>query len=248
MKKKSDKTEKKTSGILSDTQAADILNQIIADSSTQKGSAAGFDSLHHTFLQKDLFKKAVALCCIVLMLLFFLPGTLAPVPVSRVSNSPIQNAASAVIDFHISSLVPMKHISASLNKKPVDVTQKSYTGYSVEVRENGYLILEAETITGMTSYENILVSGLDTEAPHITSHKKTGDAITIFLTDKNGAGVDYNNIRAYYPNTLIPIQPLSFSEEKGCVVFAYPEEPIYIEIPDKAGNKLTSILEPVNAD
>ena len=135
-----------------------------------------------------------------------------------------------------------------MNDKPITVTQESYQGYAVNVQENGYLILEVKTVTGLTSSQNILIDTLDDKAPHIVSHEKNGNEVTIYLSDGDGTGVDYQRIKAYDPETLQTVLPSSFSETDGYIVFAYPKSTIYIDIPDKAGNKVTSVLKPLNSN
>lgn len=242
MKKKPRHMFKKTQGFLPEDQADEILRQIMADLRSEQHSEQSSGA------SKYFFKKAVIACCVLLLLAFFTPGTVAPAPISNVSAAPIANAGSATVNFQVNSLIPLRDVSAHMNDKPVTVTQQSYQGYSVEVEENGYLLLEVETITGMTSSQDILIDSLDDEAPHIVSHEKSGETIIIYLTDGDGTGVDYQNITAYEAITSNPVLPSSVNETDGYISFTYPEDTIYIEIPDKAGNKTTSILEPANTN
>ena len=226
----------KNSDFFSENQVDKLLNQIISDSRSKQSGM---------FMKRYFFKTAVIVCGTILFLLFFIPGTVVPAPISDISAAPIADSGSATVNFRINSLVPLREISAVLNNKPVEVLQESYQGYSVEVEENGYLLLEVETVTGMTSSQNILIDSLDDEVPQIVKHEKSGDGIIIYLSDGDGSGIDYANITAYYQETAQPVLPTAFSETKGYVVFEYPKAAIYIEIPDKAGNKITSILKPV---
>lgn len=221
---------------LTNHQADILLKKIIADSKPGKATA----------LSGNYFKVAVIACGIILVLMFLAPGTVAPAPISNISPAQGKTSGSATVDFQVNSLIPLRGITARMNDKDVAVTQNSYQGYSVEVHENGYLLLEVETLTGMSSSQNILIDSVDNEAPQVVSHEQSSTGITIYLSDGEGTGVDYGKITGRDADTSETVLPAAYSESEGYVIFEYPKSAIYIEIPDKAGNKLTSILQPVN--
>lgn len=240
------KVNKKNADCLPENQANKLLNQIITDSQSKRYHTVTSSINGSDHSKQNYFRYAAIVCCVLLLLMFFIPGTLTPAPISRVSSSPMENSGSATISFQVNSLVPPRSISALLNDKPVKVEQESYQGYSVNVQENGYLLLQVESITGKTSSQNLLINNLDDTAPKIVRHENSGSSVIIYVTDDD-TGVDFAKIRAYNPDTSEQVLPTSFNEEEGYVVFNYPQSAVYIEIPDKAENKITYVLKPIKS-
>lgn len=238
------KTEK-TRDEFSSQHADRILNQIITDSKESRALLGAGTGKSIRRYWKSLFPTAVAVVSMLVVIMYLLPGTVTPAPISEVEAEPQQDASSVTVNFQINSLVPLKDVSAQLNHQPVPVKQESYQGYSVKVEENGYLLLEVETITGKKSTQDMIIDSLDCEAPTVVSHEMKDGKIILYLSDGEGSGIDYEAINAYDPNTSAKVLPDSFSETDGYVAFAYPETAVYIEIPDKAGNQVTFVLQPV---
>ena len=225
----------------SNHQADRILSQIMTDSKAEQSTATG--SRRNRW--KALFPTVLMVTSILVVLIFLLPGTVVPAPISGVAAAPQKDASSLTVNFQINSLVPLKDVSAQLNDNPVAVKQESYQGYSVKVEENGYLLLEVETVTGMKSSQDMIIDSLDSDAPVVLKHEMRDGTIILYLDDGEGSGVDYAAIRSYDPDTSEEFLPASFSESEGYVAFAYPETSVYIEIPDLAGNQVTFVLQPV---
>lgn len=158
--------------------------------------------------------------------------------------APSSNAASATVTFQVDALFPVRDVSASLNEKTINVDTLGNNGYSIEVSENGYLLLEVVSISGIRSKQGLSIDSIDDQAPVIVSHMHTGSLIEIHVRDIGDSGVDYDGIYATTSSGMI--KPESFDAADGLVVFPYPSEDMYITIPDKNGNRLVSLLQPAD--
>lgn len=196
------------------------------------------------FYKKYIFEKAAWGIAICLALLLFLPGTVMPTSFSKVSAASINNGQMARVEFYIDCLFPVQTISASINNKVLDINTKGYQHYSVDVPENGQLLLEVASLTGIRHTENILIDSIDDTAPDIVNYVIDDHTITIYLTDNAGSGVDYSKITAYSPALNERIIPADYNEAKNYVIFPLSETQLYITIPDKNGNEKLAVLTP----
>lgn len=237
MTTKMNKKLKKKAGSLPVHLSEKLLNQIITDSQSKRFNC-------FRLFQSRRVRSAAIVLSILLFLIFFIPGTIIPAPISNYSSTAKGNRDSATINFQINSLVPLREISALMNNKPVSVTQESYQGYSVTVHENGFLIIKATSVTGQTLSQSYDIKMLDDEPPLILNYTINNQSITIYVADKD-TGIDYQNIKAYDKQKSKLDIISNYNEEEGYIILDYPKSDIYIEIPDNAGNKITYILEPV---
>ena len=113
---------------LSANQTDQILSQIIADSKADYPKASAKTAFGRRAQNGYFFKTACILCCVLLFLAFFIPGTVTPAPISNVTSaSPsTEKTSSLTVNFQINSLVPLQEVSARMNNKPAEVKQESY--------------------------------------------------------------------------------------------------------------------------
>lgn len=199
---------------------------------------------YYHVLRRYIAKNLLILSCVFLLLFFVMPGTLVPASISNVSAAAGESQSSAVVEFNINTLIPVQHVSAKINNQELLVQENGYHNYSIDVPENGYLLLEVYSITGMYSSQNILIDSIDDEAPHIVKHYQEGDTIKAILTDGSGVGIDYTSITIYVPENGVYSTPLDYNEKEGYVVLAYPNTMTYITVSDKNGNQMTAVLSP----
>lgn len=246
--KKPFKTNIEQPNYLSPEQADKIFQQI-SDRLKLKQSCSNTHPKRYFFKQfykKYIFKKAALGAVGCLALLLVLPGTVIPTSFSKVSAASIDDGRMAKVEFYINCLLPVQAISASINSKVLNVNTEGYQHYSVDVPENGTLLLEVASLTGIRHTEEILIDTIDDEAPSIVSHTVDEHTITIYLTDNGGSGINYSEISAYSPVHGRQIYPVDYDEAKNCVVFLLPDSQLYITIPDKIGNKKLAVLTPPN--
>lgn len=239
---------KNTDAQLSKEQADKLLGQIMSDLELEESSEYPRSSYRSFVLRRYIIKKAAGLAAAAAILLGLLPGIVLPASATVVSAAVLEDGSRAHVEFRVNCLIPAQHIKASINQKVLDVSQAGYQKYSVDVEENGYLLFEVTSASGIKSTQSISIEELDEEPPHITKHYKSGGKITIYLTDGDGSGVDYDNISAYLPETRETIKPYYSNEEKGYTVLPYPGLDMYITIPDNNGNETTALLQPNASD
>ncbi|MCI8632143.1 MAG: hypothetical protein HFE64_01480 [Lachnospiraceae bacterium] len=153
------------------------------------------------------------------------------------------SAGSERVSFEVENSFWVKSVSASLNHAALPVTQTD-AGYYVDVSANGVLLLEIETVSHVCSQTEIVIDTIDDQAPHIQRHSQNNDEIFIYLSDGDGEGIDWDAISGRSSLSDTAVSPVRYDAAAGYVVFKYPTEPIYISIPDHAGNTLTARLEP----
>lgn len=230
---------------LSPEQANMLLNNIIGQLEFDESySKKRKHSCHYIVMRKYILKNACVLCVLFFLMLTLMPGTVVPSSITDVSAATSDDMSSASVNFSINSLLPVERISATLNDSQLSIEECGYQKYSVDVSENGYLLLEVYTMTGLYSSQGIEIEGIDDQAPHIEDHSLDNGNIRIYLTDSDGTGVDYGSISAYVPDTGTYLEPLEINEEEGYVIFSYPESVTYITVSDKTGNKMTAVLSP----
>lgn len=201
-------------------------------------------SCYYIVMRKYILKRACALCLIVFLVFSLMPGTVVPSSISNVSAATSDDMSSASVKFSINSLIPVEQINATLNDTQLPIEECGFQKYSVDISENGYLLLEVYTITGLYSSQGIEIDTIDDQAPHIESHCLDDGNIRIYLTDNDGTGIDFSSVFSYVPDTGNYQDPLEINEREGYVVFSYPESRTYIIVSDEIGNQMTAILSP----
>lgn len=163
--------------------------------------------------------------------------------ISSVKAAPSPDSSSARITFSVDALFPVSKVSATLNESRVNVDNIGEQNYSIKVEENGYLLLDVVSISGVHVTQGISIDSIDDQAPVILSHSHEDDKILIYAKDVGDSGIDYDGI---YASTYSSgkIHPDSYDTETGLIIFPYPDEDMYILIPDRNGNQLISVLKP----
>lgn len=221
-----------------------LLHSILADLNIEESipSVPQKRSYRSGFRRKYLIRKCCVVVCAALLVFTLLPGTVVPAPISEVSAAPASDASSARVEFSVSSAIPVREVSAQMNDQKIQVEETSYQNYAVDVQENGYLLLEVYSISGMYSSHGIQIDSIDDQAPDVITHYLDGETIVISVTDNDGVGVDYSSIYGYSPDTGSVVSPLYYNKKNGNITFGVPEASMYIYIPDKNGNTLTLML------
>lgn len=229
-------------------EQADRLLQSIMDNldfDSDEGQTPPADrSYRYMFIRRYIAKNMLIIAGVFLFLFLLIPGTLIPAPISNVSAAPSDDASSACVEFKVSCLIPVQNVSAEINDHPVELEETGYQSYSVNVKENGYLLLEVLSASGMRSTHEVKIDNIDDQAPHIVSHHRDGNTVVIYLSDEDGSGVDYASIRAYIAESDLYVFPAYYDEKKGYVAFEIPDKAAYISVPDKNGNEMTAVLTP----
>ena len=189
-----------------------------------------------TALRRYFVRRAAIAACAVVAAASLAPGTVVPASVSEVSAAPSSDASSVQVRFHVDTLIPVREVTAQINEQSLSVEEDGYQNYLINVEENGYLLLDIYSMTGMHTTHGMEITGIDTDAPVITGHQLQDGQIVIYLSDGDGVGVDYDSISACCKSDGAPVYPTACSEAGAYVSFALPDQEILITIPDKNGN------------
>ena len=117
-------------------------------------------------------KRATVAACAVLLIVLLAPGTVVPASVSHVSAAPATDSSSVQISFQVDTLIPVQDVTAQINERSLSVESSGYQQYQVTVEENGYLLLDIYSVTGMHTSHGMEITGIDSEAPVIVSHER----------------------------------------------------------------------------
>ena len=231
---------------LSREQADSLLNHILDDLhlKTDVEAVKRKRNFRKIVVRRHILKCTAALSCAVLLSVLLAPGAVVPASVSSVSAAPASDSSSVQVQFRVDTLIPVRDITAQINEHSLAVEESGYQSYCIVVEENGYLLLDIYSVTGMHSSHSMEISGIDDQAPVIVNHRQQDGQILLYLSDGDGSGVDYDSITAYYEDTQEAVTPVWYSEAEGCVAFMLPEHTIFITIPDKNGNYRVLSLSP----
>lgn len=226
-------------------QADLLLDHILDDLHLERDTAPRRKKNYRRIVvRRYVIKRAAVLTCTALLIFALAPGTVVPASVSHVSAAPASDSSSVQICFQVDTLIPVKDVTAEINEHSLSVSDNGYQQYEVTVEENGYLLLDVYSATGMHTSHGMEITGIDTDAPVIIDHSRQDDLIIIQLSDGDGVGVDYDSITAYTEVSGQPVSPVWCNEAEGTIAFAVPEETILIRIPDKNGNYRMLSLSP----
>lgn len=169
---------------------------------------------------------------ILLPLLFFHPNISA----KRVN---VESAKDASYDITVQTLLPVDNVSAELDGEPVALIEKGAKEYTTTLTKNGTLTITATTFNGQKTTRTYEVTHLDTDKPQfIQSYTK--DNLVYLVVQDTFSGINYAGITG--------LTPVSYDENTGTIVFQIPDSPQSVTIPDNAGNELTLLISPVDAN
>ena len=101
---------------------------------------------------------------------------------------------------------------------------------------NGILCIVVELFNRQQMEKELRVTEVDAHGPHLTDSIVSDQTVTLKVNDA-GIGVDFHGIYAVDQNGSI-CRPISFDQEEGQIIFAYPEDNWDVYIPDYLGNVL----------
>ncbi len=155
------------------------------------------------------------------------------------------------LTFTITSRMPLKSVTITLDGQPLDLTQAGKRSYKATIVQNGVLEIHMENFNGMaiTGYEVIDI--LDKESPDVISYSVNEGLLTLTLSDTQ-SGIDYDHLTATTSDGRI-ITPVSINRESGIVIFQMDPNGLAVSILDMSGNEylpsfsLTQIDEAENS-
>lgn len=137
-------------------------------------------------------------------------------------------------------IIPIKRVTAAVNGMALGVYESGSRSFSVSPTENGSLSVRVTLGNGQYNLASAEVRGIDVDKPEFLSSSREGDQLVIFVKE-SGSGLDAEGIAAYSDSGL-RIPPLEIDVQAGRIVFAFPEESVNIQIPDRNGNILQMVI------
>ena len=143
--------ENSQSGIQNSHEEA-LLNQLLSELQLENRISPGKKQRYRrVLLRQYVVKHAARLACLVFAAALLAPGTVVPASVSEVSAAPASDASSVQVSFRVDGLIPVREITAQINEHSLSVESSSYQNYQITVEENGYLLLDIYSATGLHS-------------------------------------------------------------------------------------------------
>ncbi|MCF2680615.1 hypothetical protein JQM69_07895 [Faecalicatena contorta] len=140
----------------------------------------------------------------------------------------------------IDAAMPIKSVVANMNGEALPVTEADSHLYTVSPDANGTLTVTVTLINNQINTQTVEVKNLDTKAPTFLSNSQEDKLVYLYLDDDR-SGVDYRKIVAVDASGK-RIEPYSYNETEGYVIFSYPDSTLDVYVPDKAGNTLHLVL------
>lgn len=139
--------------------------------------------------------------------------------------------------FHVkpASLLPIRHVSVQIDGITQPVYEDEDGTYIIQPSMEGQMKVSLTLINRQTTTKTVPVDQVDYTKPHVKQHRKTSNAIMLYLDDEgsgiNGAGISVTDIAG---------QSLSFQfdTDKNCLIVPFTKGSLNIFVPDKCGNML----------
>lgn len=223
-----------------DVNLADQMLQNVFEISQVAPSSIPLDVLiSYSNYRKErfAFQKFVLIAIIIL---FSLIPFLFVYPEFEIVPSEDTTHYPPVYEFSLDTNFPIKSVSATLNKKPISVSQTGKKSFSLEPTENGVLSVSVTLMNNQVHTAIASIDTMDTKSPVYHSNSIQSGIIYLYVSD-DLSGVDYENVTAKDSegNTILPI---GYSEANESVIFDYPNSTLDVYVPDLAGNTLHLVL------
>ena len=239
-----DKNEKTNSSPSLDMRTADQMLQNVFDVCGVESNTIPLEVLSsYSNYRRERFALQKILLILMMVLFALLPILFIPPSYS------VDLAAKSSVDqeygISVDSFLPVSYVTASLNGQNVPVYHTGEKDYAVIPDQNGLLEIKVALINRQYITREVAITGIDTEHPAVTTHAVAEGKVFLYVTDED-SGVDYEGI---YALTLTgeELRP-DYDEVHGYFSFDYPEDSLYIYVPDHAGNQLHLILSPTASD
>lgn len=186
--------------------------------------------------------KIAALLLVMAAMLFLLATVATPSTVKDLDRTPIENGER--LSFSVTRPMMVDSVSALLNGRSLPVGQEAES-YWVNVTENGDLDLQLRSILGNIWTTRMLISGLDTQTPHLAGYETEDTLLRIFLTDgEDGSGIDWSTVSACYTDGGQPYPIEGTDEAESAVLLDIPPAPVTVRVADRRGNELSISVIP----
>lgn len=168
-------------------------------------------------------------------------------PKIDVSVADTKDYMSTEVNFTVKNLLPLKSLNVTLEGEPVEY-EKSGSKYTMEVRRNGTLYVEAVSMNGMPASVYADISMLDDTAPSIDEdgcYLEEGNIV--FKISDSQSGVNFEAIYGE-SETGERVEPVSIDKETGTVIIPMLGDTMTIYYEDMVGNTRQCSISATDAD
>lgn len=185
---------------------------------------------------RNSFSISSRIVTVLIILTLLLPLTVfKPGIIAERTNVGDSQGRIASYEVNIRSVLPVSSVIATLDGEELAVSKDSSREYTLDVPDNGELIITARSINGQVTSRKYKVNYLDTEKPEYVDSRYSEDSIFITLSDTY-SGIDWNSIEG--------VTPLSVDKDNCEIQISRPSEPVTIKVSDMAGNTLELRVSP----
>lgn len=176
---------------------------------------------------------------LVLLLLFLAVPVLFVTPEVEISEL---NASTGrpILQVEAASWMPIDKVTAVTGDYSLPVYEMSEGVYQIIPDRNGVVTVKVVLKNQQYTQKDYLVENVDVDPPVLVGSQRTGDLLELFFEEEGGR-IDYEGIYAI-DSTGKKVYPVAFEEEKGRVVFEYPDDSMNIFVSDEYENMLQLVL------
>lgn len=225
---------------LSDDAAGKLLANVF-DACGQEPNTIPLPKLaSYSEYRREKYSFQKILLAVVLVIFCLLPLCFIAPQFDIVQTSPM-DAKTPTYEVRVKShIVPVSLVAADIDGHPQSVYESGERIFTIEPKTNGIMTIKVQLSNKQYGVKSISVTGADNKSPVLIKDEKIGDRLYLYIED-DVSGIDWEGI---YGETMDGnmIDPISYSESGGYVVFEFPSESINIYIPDFKENILQLVL------
>lgn len=162
-------------------------------------------------------------------------------PKIEITISETNDYKTAKASFTISSLLPLKETTVTLESEQVEF-EKDGSTYTALITKNGTFYVEATSVNGMRSTSYADVSLLDDTPPTIDDNScHIEEGILIFTVSDSQSGVNWKQIYGLDADGN-RVTPDSVDQKAGTVLIPMTTDSLELHVPDMVGNERTASI------
>lgn len=190
--------------------------------------------------RKERFSMQRTVIIILLVLFLMLPFLFIS---TDVTITPVETAENEnpLYRITLSSGMPVRHISASINGVTQPIYEDEDGGYTLQPGRNGKLTVDVMLINRQKAQTTASVTGVDFGLPQLQRVRRSGGNVMLFFADAvsgiNAAGIAVTD---EWGGSV----PFQYDTDTGCLTVLHCDENLNIDVPDGRGNVLHLVLSP----
>ena len=226
---------KKTAPTLSMDEAEKILDNVFRECGRKPNSVPIEALSSYAIYRKERFGLQRGFLISMMAIFFMLPFLFIDSDFT-VSVEAAGERRLPVYVVEVRSFLPVYRVTAHVRGQELPVYEAGAKTFTVEPTRNGEMKVEVGLVNRQYTEMTVDVEDVDSHGPVLTSSEVKGREVHLYVEDE-GVGV---RLHEAYGETAsgTKIEPRSTDEDKGLLIFDYPQEDMDVYIPDHIGNTL----------